>query len=445
MKIVPHWMQGKTANKAVPEIKVNYSVSISEPVTKESIVGKEQTKEYGDDFGINIFANSNDSITASKALAIETVYTCIRDKAETVGRLPISLYDKSDGTVSKVEEGRLHRILTQKPCDFMTMQSFLEFATASYEAYGAFYAYPAYNDRGSFMELIPFRHQQNVTPAMDLNGRVYYMYTTNDGKPAMSFGLDDLFIVNQFTLDGITPISPIQYNAQFLNGTYETENTWSKLQSDGITSQFALKTDKSVNDDAVKRLKKDWSGFRGASGVGNIPILEDGLDVKSLQLAPKDVEMLASREFSVNRICRIFRVPPERIGVPKSASSSQTMLDIDEFYMRNGIEPVLMKVENSINLLLSKLRVRKFIRFNRKAFYNGSPHRMVEAVGSEIKMGLASVNEGRIDLGRDPVDGGDVFAIDTNNLTFGTWNNLPALQAQNQNNDNQSGDENASE
>jgi len=389
----------------------------------------ERTKEYGDDFGVNLFSGESNSITVRKAITIETVFTCIRDKSETVGRLPVSLYDKSEpGKVRKIDDGRLHKIFTQRPNDFMTMQGFTEFMTASYELYGAFYAYIAYNDRGSIMEIIPFKHQQNVKPAMDMNGRVYFTYVTNDGKPSIAFGIDELFIINQFTLDGFTPVSPIQYNASFLNGTYDTEDTWNTLQSDGITAQFALATDKSVSNEAASRLKKDWKTFRGAPGVGNIPVLEDGMTLKSLQLSPKDSELLGSREFSVNRICRIFRVPPERIGVPKSASSNQTMLDIDEAYMRNGIEPILLKYENACNILLAKLKVKKFVRVNRKAFYSGSPHRMVESVAEEIKMGLASINEARLDLNRDPVDGGDVFAIDSNNLEFGTWDQLEEIR-----------------
>lgn len=385
--------------------------------------------EFGDDFGINLVARGRDVIAPHKALALEAVYTCIRDKAETVGRLPVLLYDNTNpNQVGRVNDGRLHRIFTQRPVDFLTMQNFMEFMTASYELYGAFYAYKRMNDRGNIMEIIPFRFQQNVKPQMDVNGRVFYTYTTNDGKPAMSFGLDELFIVTQFSLDGYQPISPIQWNAKLLLGTESTEDTWKNLQENGITSQFALKTDKSVNDDAVVRLKKDWKTFRGAPGVANIPILEDGLDVKSLQLSPKDVELLGSREFSVNRICRIFRVPTERIGMPKSGSTNQTFLDIDEFYMRNGIEPILVKYENAVNLMLRGLGVRRFVRVNRKAFYNGSPARMVEAVSNEIKMGLATVNEGRQDLGRDPIEGGDVFAIDTNNLTFGRWDQLDSLQ-----------------
>ncbi|CAM0032867.1 portal protein [Vibrio phage D164] len=389
---------------------------------------------FGDNFGINLISQGRDTIAPATALAIEAVYTCVRDKAETVGRLPVILYNNENPeAVERVNSGRLLRIFTQQPNDFMTMQMFMEFMAASYELYGAFYAYKRMNDRNNIMELIPFRHQQNVRPQMDVAGRVFYTYTTNDGRPMQTFNLEDLFIVSQFSLNGFTPISPIQWNAMLLNGTDATEKTWKSLQENGITSQFALKTDKSINDEAVVRLKSDWKGFRGAPGVDNIPILEDGLDVRSLQLSPKDAELLGSREFSVNRICRIFRVPTERIGMPRSGSQNQTFLDIDEFYMRNGIEPILVKYENAVNIMLRGLGVRRFVRVNRKAFYNGSPAKMVEAVSNEIKMGLATVNEARHDLGRDPVEGGDVFAIDTNNLTFGRWDQLHSLQNRDEN------------
>jgi HK97 family phage portal protein len=397
--------------------------------TKLEVLKTRQTKEFGDDFGVNLFANSTTSITVRKALAIETVYTCIRDKAETVGRLPVRLYEKEDDKVSRVDSGRLHRIFTQKPNDFMTMQGFEEFMVASYELYGAFYAYIAKNDTGSIMEIIPFRYQQNVVPAMDQNGNVYYMYTTNDGKPRMAFGIDQLFIINQFTLDGYTPTSPISQNAAFLNGTHDTESGWNELQAKGITAQFALSTDKTVNADAAVQLKKDWDDNRGPSGVSKTPILEDGMKITPLRLSPKDAELLSNREFSVNRICRIFRVPPERIGVP-SSSGKQTFLDIDEFYMRNCIEPILLKYESAMNMLLANLKVKKFVRVNRKAFYAGSPHRMVEAVTAEFKMCACTINEMRIDLGRDPVKGGDVFAIDTNNLTLGLLTDIGTVQEQ---------------
>ena len=55
---------------------------------------------------------------------------------------------------------------------------------------------------------------------------------------------------------------------------------------------------------------------------------------------------------------------------------------------------------------------------------------MVEAVTAEFKMGGCTINEMRIDLGRDPVEGGDLFAIDTNNITLGLLTDIPDIQQQ---------------
>ena len=389
------------------------------------------TKAADDSFGISLFQESKDTISKNNAMKVEAVFSCMKDRATTIGRLPITLYDNnSDGTVERVLGGRLNRIFTKKPCSFMTMQGFLEFMMLSYDKYGAFYAYPIKNDRGNIMEIVPIRFQGNVVPSMDMNGNVYYTYTTNDNRPRITFGTEDLFIVKRMTSDGFTPITPIEQYSKLLMSTYNTEDNWGELQDKGITSQFALKTDKTVTQEAAQRLKKDWSLFRGTSGITNIPVLENGMDIKSLQISPKDSELLSNREFNVNRICRAFDVPPERIGVNVTTTSGTTLADIDESFMRNSIEPVCKKFEDACNEILDGLGVNKFVRVNRKAFYNGSPHRMVESISSEIKMGLTSINEGRIDLGRDPVEGGDVFAVDSNNMTYATWKELPSIRDQ---------------
>ncbi len=58
----------------------------------------------------------------------------------------------------------------------------------------------------------------------------------------------------------------------------------------------------------------------------------------------------------------------------------------------------------------------------------GDRDSQVKNITAEIKSGLCSINEGRIDLGREPVEGGDVFAVATNNLHFGTWTDLGKIQ-----------------
>ncbi len=157
--------------------------------------GESVDTKSSESFGIDVLGKfSSLFITESKAMKIEAFYSCVRDKAETIGQLPIKLYKTSRNARELVLQGRNHRIFTQRPCDYLTMQQFLEMAIACYETNGVFYAYLARNDRGEVMEVIPFANQRNVCPMMDVNGVVYYTYSTNDGKPVIAAYPEDLFI-----------------------------------------------------------------------------------------------------------------------------------------------------------------------------------------------------------------------------------------------------------
>lgn len=374
---------------------------------------------------LNDLANagfSNETI----ALKIEAVFACLRDKSETIGQIPLRMYkNEGDLTRKEIKKGRNHRIFTQKPNDYMTMQQFMEMLVVSVERFGAFYAYIDRNDRNSVMSIIPFRHQGNIRPNMDLNGNVYYTYLRNDGTQGDPYDLNSLFIVKGFTLDGYTPVSPIVQTATNLNIANSQEKSYSDLQDHGITAQMYLSTDALFDDaKARERLKDDWDQFRGPGGVKSIPILEQGLKPVSLKLTPQETELLSNREFTINRICRTFRVPLHRVGVVNKTVKDEVNA-LDEAYMRDSLNPTLVKTENAFNELLPD----DFkVEFNRNAFYSGSPWRLLSHVEKGVKGGLLTINEGRQILGWEPVEGGDVFAIDNNNVVYGFWKDLEAMQ-----------------
>lgn len=377
---------------------------------------------------IDMLANRSTVMTESKAMKIEAFYACVRDKAETIGQLPLKLYQAGRNSRTQVMQGRTHRIFTKQPCDYLTMQGFLEMLVVSYETNGAFYAYIERNDKGQPMSLIPFDRQRSVVPGMDTNGHVYYTYTTNDGKPVMYAHPDDLFIISMFTLDGYTPIRPIQAQARLLGTAESQDESYKEMTEQGIMSQMALKTDQMFdNANAAQRLREDMKKTRGPMGAKHIPIFEQGLTPISLKISPKDAELLGSKQFTVNRICRMTRVPPHRVGVDTGKNATATVSELDEAYMRDSLNPILCKVEAAFDKLTPD---GNYVEFNRKAFYAGSPWRLVEAVEREVKGGLASVNEGRIDLGRETVAGGDIFAIDNNNVTYGLWTEVKQIQEQ---------------
>ena len=368
-------------------------------------------------------ARMGDQSLSSK---IEAVYACWRDKAETVGQLPIKLYETSKKGRKEINSGRVQRIFCEKPCEYLTFQSFMEMLVVSLERFGAFYAYVERNDLGNVMSIIPFRYQGNIHPSMDINGNVYYTYVTNDGKIGDPYRAENLFIIKSFTFDGYTPVSPLVQNARLLGIANAQENTQYESQTDGITARMYASTDQIFKDDnAIERIKNQFKEMRGPSGAKAIPVLEQNLTLHSLKLTPAETELLKNREFTVNRICRIFRVPVHRVGVASTNTGTGDVFDLDEAYMRDSLNPILVKVEKALNPLLPS---GYELEFDRNAFYAGSPWRLVEHVERAVKGGLKSINEGRQALGDEPVEGGDVFCVDNNNVVYGTWDKLDSMQ-----------------
>ena len=360
---------------------------------------------------------------------VEAVFSCLRDKSETIGQLPVKYYKKSVGGSPREEvtrDTRERTIYTQRPNDYQTMQQFIEMMVVSLERYGAFYAYREKNSLGNLRSIIPFKDQASVVPSMDLNGVVYYTYVRNDGTPGDVYASDDLFIIRGMTWDGYTPISPLVYNNGLIRTTNAQEDGYRELQENGITSQMALATDGMFKDpNAAQRMKDDWDKFRGSKGVKNIPIFEQGLKPVSLRLTPAESDLLSQREYSVNRICRIFRVPEHRVGVSSKGGNVGNVFDLDEAYMRDSLTPIILKFQTAMNEMVPK---GYEVEVDVYAFYKGSPWRIGDKVEKIVKGGLMSINEGRGKIGLPPVEGGDVFAVDNNNVVYATWENRESIQ-----------------
>lgn len=378
-------------------------------------------------------------VTESKALGLEAFFSCVQDQSGAIGALPLKMYRTEilDDRPKRVYSGREFNIFTERPCEFMSMQEFIEMLVVSYRTNGAFYALPVKDDKNRIIELIPFFNQNSVREQHDYEGNVYVTYTTNSGKTVGPIASESLFIVKNFTLDGYTPVRPLTYQAQLLGMAVNQEENYANLQNEGITSQMALSTDGLFdNNEARNRLKEDFNKFRGPQGHKEIPIFEQGLKPVNLKLTPQEMDLLNQREFTVKRICAVTQTMPHRIGA-ETIRSSDKIYDLDEAQFKKW-QPLLVKIENELSRIAGRYLT---VRFNRKAFYAGSPARLVEAVEREVKGGLASIAEGREDLGRDYIpDTENIFCIESNNCTYGSWDelkNMRMTEGRNNGNDNE--------
>src|SRR5699024_5201144 len=61
------------------------------------------------------------------------------------------------------------------------------------------------------------------------------------------------------------------------------------------------------------QVREQIAGFTGSKETGKVMVLEHGMTYKGLTMQHADAQLLESRYFNTEEICRWFRVPPQLI------------------------------------------------------------------------------------------------------------------------------------
>jgi len=376
------------------------------------------------------------AVTPDSAIRHNDVYTCVRIKSEALGQIPILLYRQQDNIKYQITSGREFNIFTLRPNPYQTWQDFTEMYVAALELRGNFFAEIKRNKYGNVYEIVPFRYQGSVAVNMNSYGQVYYTYGTNGlkaGTEVRSFSPSSILHVKLNSLDGYKGMSPISYAAQTIGSAIAGETHAANLFTNGARPSAVLETDQSFGDDfeIVERLRTQWNDLhKGASNAGKTAILENGLTYKSIQMSAVDSQLIEQRKFSREQLSSIFRVPIHMLNAA-AGMKYNTIEQNNISFFRDALMPLATKLENAINPILPNSHI---IKFDQKSFIRGDRSSQVKNVKTEIAMGTMSINEGRIELGQEPIDGGDVYVIATNNATYGTWDNLDKIQQANNGN-----------
>jgi len=375
-------------------------------------------------------------VNASTAIMHQDVYTCIRIKSEAVGQLPMTLFRNANGKREKITSGREFKIFTQRPNAYQTWQELNEMYVTTMELRGNFYAEIKRNSFGNVYEIAPFRYQDNISVNMNSLGQVYYTYSTNDNKSGQSirtYQNNQILHIKNNSLDGYRGMSPISYTAKSIAGAIAGEKHANSLFENGAKPSGVLTTDESFGDDfeAVERLRKNWNDMHsGSNNTGKTAILENGMTYKPIQMSAVDTQLLEQRKLSREQISSIFRVPIQMLNAA-SGLKYNTIEQTNIAFFRDSLMPLVTKLENAISPLLPDSHE---IKLDQSQFVRGDRTTQVSNVKTEIQMGTLSINEGRVELGYEPIDGGDVYVVATNNATYGTWDKLDEIQQANNGN-----------
>lgn len=352
------------------------------------------------------------NVTPQIALRVAAVYGCVSLIAGAIATLPVGIYERSDGDRKKAEHDYWWMFNEQASTGW-TSASAWEYVISSKLLYGDGYAELIRPSRGStrIIGWAPL-HPTRVTPFQE-DGVVYYRLADGNGSTRV-LDASDVLHFPSLGFDGLTSPSPITYAARETIGTaIAAEAYQSKFFANGASFDYALHTPHSLKADQLEALKT--SLVNRASG-GRAPLVLTG-DLKPVQLSvnSKDAEILGTRSFGVEEICRVFGVPPHMIGHTDKTTSWGSGIEQQSMgFVRYTLMRILVPVAQEVNRKLWPSRAKYFVEHVTSALERGDLKGRNDAyrvaLGRAGEPGWMTVNEVRRIENMPPVQGGDEIA-----------------------------------
>lgn len=264
-------------------------------------------------------------VTINKAMRLAACWACVRLISETMATLPLGLYRRMpDGGREVASDIDLHWILNTTPNSRMTAVQFWEAVVASMLLRGnAFVEIIRVSGRIVALEfLLPNRMDLDVAD----NGEIIYRYREKNGKPRDIAG-SNMMHIPAFSLDGQIGLSPIAYGADVFGSAMSAEDVASSTFKNGMHQTVAFEVDAQLNKQQRDDFRDYVQRISGAMNAGKSPVLEKGVSAKVIGINPIDAQLLESREYSAEEICRFYMVDPTLVGYSDKASNWGTGLE----------------------------------------------------------------------------------------------------------------------
>jgi HK97 family phage portal protein len=187
------------------------------------------------------------------------------------------------------------------------------------------------------------------------------------------------------------------------------------VMQNGAKPSGLFRTEQVIPDGKYKevagRLKEAWANMTGSknsdlSKPGQGMLLDQGMTFETVKmLTLQDVDAGNLKTQTMKRICALFGVPPQMLGISEGKfNNTQTLLD--EFY-KTTMYPMIINIEQKFKTSLLKGYPNLYIRFDTKDFLKGAALDQMNFVTAGVNGGIITPNEAREYMNIPKIEGGD--------------------------------------
>lgn len=352
------------------------------------------------------------SVDQATALRVGAVYACTRLLSDTISTLPVD-------TFTRAEDG--NRIGYDKPAwvaspDGRPFADHIAQVVVSLLLDGNAFIRIVRKSTGevSTLTCLP---PQIVQPRKSATGIVYDV-DTSAGKTTVA-DADMLHITELKRAGEMRGVSRISEAKQTLGLASALDEFAARFFGQGSNASGIIEYPDALTKEQAEDLVSAWElGHKGLKKSHRPGVLFGGAKFSKTSVDNEQSQFLQSRQFAVEEVARIFRVPPHMIGVTTPGAMSYASVEQNAIqFATYTLRPIIAKLEAAYSPLL--LAPTAFIKWNLDGILRGDLATRYTSYSTGMQAGFLSINDIHRLEDLPPVDGGEVYRVPLANVDLG--------------------------
>jgi HK97 family phage portal protein len=345
------------------------------------------------------------------ALQISTIWACIDRRATTVASLPFFVYQQKGGEKTLARTSRLYQLLHDSPNSRMTPLEFWRAMMMNHDLRGRAYARIDRDAQGEALALWPMPADQTESRVLP-DGSMVYLY---------SFG-NDIAVLDASSVlhiknlgNGTEGLAKLEFMRATTDEAAKAQGAASSLFASGGKPTGILMIDKVLNPEQRATVTRNFLNMAEGS-TARLHLLEADMKYEALSLTPEQMQLLATRNYGVEELCRWFDVPPVLVHHANVTAWGTGIEQIVQGFYTMAIRPMLINIEQAVRkrVMTPRQRVTMVAEFSLDALLRGNPKDRAEINAKNVQNGLKTRAEIR-QLEGDPfIPGTDVLTAQSN-------------------------------
>ena len=365
---------------------------------------------------------AGENVSAVNAPKVSAVYACVNLISSTVASLPFHLYRETEQGLL-YQPGLINDLVSKRLNIAYNSYDFRKAMLTQLLLRGNAYVLPVRS--GNTLAGLELIDTELVTVDTTSGELIYQLHLRNGIN--LRLNPDQLIHLKYWSFDGINGVSPIVYAKEIIGSSMAATAHMGGFYGNGGMPKGILQVQGTIRDpDRVKQIGRQFDDLN-KEYKGRTAVLTEGAEFKTVAANFQESQLIESLKFSVEEICRLYSVPPHKIGHNENTGYANSIEAQNAMFVSDCIRPLVEVIELEFtNKLLAGQR--KF-QMDLKAITRGDIATEVQRNVSYWNIGAMSANEIRRTEGLPPIEGGDEYNkpmhMASNNAQNGEGNTDP--------------------